>query len=204
MTLSRFRVETEARTPSDWKRAVSKILRLRAFEPLQADAPEERAQGFVELADKESVDFSAGSLHEGEWTLFSYRVDEVRIPAPAVKAELEKWVRRFQADNDRLPAKREKSDAKAAIRQALRARFPISTKTFDVAWQLDAGRLQLWAGSRKAIDEVTGALEQAFKIRLVPVVPVTLVAALSLSEKSLAPTPGLSLPLESKDRRHGT
>jgi len=193
VTLARFRVETEARAPADWKKQLGKTLRLRAFEPLRADAPEERAQGFVELADKESTDFSAGSLHEGEWALFSFRIDEVRIPSSVVKAELEKWVRRFQAENERLPGKREKTDAKAEIRHTLRARYPINTKTFDVSWNLDEARLQVWAASRKAIEEVTGALEQAFKVRLVPVVPVTVAARLGIPEKALAPTPALSM-----------
>lgn len=199
VTFSRFRVETEARTPSDPGKLLAERLRLRAFEPLRANAPEERAQGFVELADKDSVEFSTGSLWEGEWALFAYRVDEVRIPSSAVKAELEKWTRQFQQEHERLPGKREKTDAKGAIRQALRARFPISTKTFDVSWNVAAERLQVWGSSRRAIDEVTGALEQAFKIRLVPVVPVTLASSLNIPEKSLAPTPALSLVAERKE-----
>lgn len=201
-TFSRFRVETEGRAPADWKRSIPRALKLRAFVPLRADAPEERTQGFVELADKESVDFSVGAVHEGDWALFTYRVDEVRIPASAVRAELEKWVKRFQEEHERLPGKREKTDAKAEIRHTLRARFPISTKTFDVSWNLDAANLQVWAGSRKAVDEVVGAVEQAFKVRLVPVVPITLAAALKIPEKSLNPTPALSMP-GGKEDGHG-
>ena len=63
----------------------------------------------------------------------------------------------------------------------------------SLSWNLDEARLQVWAASRKAIEEVTGALEQAFKLRLVPVVPVTVAARLGIPEKALAPTPALSM-----------
>jgi recombination associated protein RdgC len=77
------------------------------------------------------------------------------------------------------------------------------SRTYDVSWNLDSGQLQIWAGSRKAVDEVEAAIEQAFKVKLVPLVPVAVAAALGISEKSLAPTPALSLPDARAEVTHG-
>ncbi len=202
-TFTRYRVETDGRTPSDWKKNLAKSLRHRAFVPLKLDGPDERAQGFVELADTDAAEFSAGSLYDGEWAIFSYRIDEVRLPVSAVKSELEKWQKQFERENERKPGKREKGDAKEEIRRTLRIRFPLATKTFDVSWNIEGGTLLVWASSRKAIDEVQEAVEQAFKLRLIPQVPVTIAAKLGIAEKALAPTPALSMPDRPKEARDG-
>lgn len=202
-TFSRFRVEVEGRTPADWKKNLTRALKTRAFVPLKREGPEERAQGFVELADPESTGFSAGSLYESEYALFAYRIDEIRIPAPAVKVELERWTKAFQKENERLPGKREKTEAKGEIRHTLRSRYPISTRTFDVSWNLEGAHLQVWAGSRKAVDEVQAAVEQAFHVKLSPVVPVVLAGVLGIPDKSLTPTPALSLPDTKAEANHG-
>jgi recombination associated protein RdgC len=202
VTLARFRVETDANTPKDWKKQFGRALGGRPFVPLDPAGPDERAQGFVELADNDLTDFGPGSVHEGEHALFAYRVDEVRIPAAAVKAELEKWAKNFQKENDRNPGKREKADQKAQIRQALRGRFPVSTKVRDVSWHVEAGDLGIWASTRKAVDEVQEAIEKVFKLKLVPVVPVTVAHRLGVKDKALVPTPELSLP-EAEGGTHG-
>jgi recombination associated protein RdgC len=201
VTLARFRVEPDASTPKDWKKQFGRALSARAFSPLDPSGPDERAQGFVELADHDLADFGPGSVHEGEHALFAYRVDEVRIPSAAVKAELEKWAKQFQKENDRHPGKREKADQKAQIRQALRARFPVSTKVWDVSWHVEGGELGVWASTRKAVDEVQEAIEKVFKLKLVPVLPVTVAHRLGFAEKALVPTPELSLPEGEGGRR---
>jgi recombination associated protein RdgC len=202
VTLARFRVEPDANTPKDWKKQFGRALKGRPFAPLEPSGPDERAQGFVELADHDAVDFGPGSVHEGAHALFAYRVDEVRIPAAAVKGELEKWTKQFQKDHERNPGKREKADQKAQIRQALRARFPVSTKVWDVSWEVEAGDLCVWASTRKAVDEVQEAVEKVFKLKLVPVVPVTVAHRLGIKDKTLVPTPELSLP-DDEGGRHG-
>lgn len=202
-TFSRYRVETEkSRTPA-WKRTIPAALRARAFEPLKPEGPEERSAGFVELNDRDASEFSPASLYELEYALFSLRVDEVRIPATVIKDQLERWSRAFQAEHQRPPGRKEKNDAKQEIRSRLRTRFPVASRTFDVSWNLDSGQLQIWAGSRKAVDEVEAAIELALKVKLVPLVPVAVATALGIAEKSLAPTPALSLPDAREERTHG-
>jgi recombination associated protein RdgC len=202
-TFSRYRVETDKPPSPAWKRTLPAALRARAFEPLKPDAPEERSAGFVELHDRDQSQFTPGTLYELEYALFSLRVDEVRIPASVIKDQLERWTKVFQAENERLPGRKEKNDAKLEIRSRLRTRFPLATRTFDVSWNLDSGQLQIWAGSRKAVDEVEAAIELAFKVKLVPLVPVTVATALGIAEKSLMPTPALSLPDAQQEASHG-
>jgi recombination associated protein RdgC len=193
-TFSRYRVESEKSTSPAWKRTIPAMLRARAFVPLQLEGPDERAAGFVELQDRDHWDFAPGSIYETEYALFSLRVDEVRIPNAVIKDQLERWKKEFERENQRPPGKKEKSDAKQEIRQRLRTRFPLSTRTLDVSWNIDSGQLQIWAGSRKAVDEVEAAIEQAFSVKLVPLVPVVVAGDLGIPEKALAPTPDLSLP----------
>jgi DNA recombination-dependent growth factor C len=202
-TFSRYRVETEKSTPPNWKRTIPAGLRARAFEPLKPEGPEERSAGFVELHNRDETEFTPATIYELEYALFSLRVDEVRIPASVVKDQLERWSRSFQNENHRPPGRKEKNDAKAEIRSRLRTRFPLATRTFDVSWNLETAQLQVWAGSRKAVEEVEAALELAFKVKLVPQVPVAVATALGIAEKSLAPTPALSLPEASEEVGHG-
>ena len=50
---ARFRVEPDASTPKDWKKQFGRALRGRPFAPLEPSGPDERTQGFVELADND-------------------------------------------------------------------------------------------------------------------------------------------------------
>lgn len=197
-TFSRYRVELPASSSSsDKKRGkpdLAKALKLRAFQPLERDGEDQRAQGFVEFADRNRSDFSPGATYEGPFALFSYRIDEIRIPSAAVKSELEAWQQKFVAENGRPPGKKEKSDAKDEIRHTLKSRYPVATKTFDVSMNLETDHAQLWAGSRKAVDELQDAVEQALGVKLVPVSPLTIAQQLGIAEKSLTPTPLLSMP----------
>jgi recombination associated protein RdgC len=194
VTFSRFRVDPLDGASTDWKRTLSRALRTKAHVPLDRAKAEERSAGFVELEEQDRRDFSAGSLYQGDYALFSYRVDEFRIPASVVRAELERWAKAFEKEHQRLPGRREKTDAKAEIRHTLKARAPIVVRSFDVSWNLATAHLQVWAASRKMVDEVQTAVEQSFKVSLVPLVPVVAAETLGIDEKSLKPTPELSLP----------
>ena len=196
VTLSRFRVEAEPAALTAARKMAGELLRSRAFEPLDLSRPEERVHGFVEFADKESTGFDPGTVHEAGRALFTFRVDELRIPSALVKSELERWIKKFQQEQERPPGRREKHDAKQEIRHTLRSRSPVLTRLVDVAWDQEAGRVEIWAGARKAVDEVQSAVEQLFKVKLLPQAPAVVAMGLGMSEKSLAPTAALSLPDE--------
>lgn len=191
-TFSRYRVEHEGKDAKRALKDLAKALQLRAFQPLERDGKDERSQGFVELEHKDQTEFSTGALYEGDFALFTYRVDEVRVPSAALRASLEAWAQAFEVENKRAPGRKEKSDAKEELKHTLKSRYPVTTKTFDVSWNVETEHAQIWAGSRKAVDEVQAAVEQAFSVKLIPVAPVTIAPQLGIPEKALAPTPAFS------------
>jgi DNA recombination-dependent growth factor C len=194
VSLSRFRADLSAKGAAKAKKELTSTLAARAFVPLEPGGEKERAQGFVELADPQKTAFAGADTFEAEFALFAYRVDEVRIPAAAVRQALEAWSVQFEQEQGRKPGKREKNEAKQELRHTLKSRYPLSSKTFDVSWNLQSDRLSIWAGSRKAVDEVQAAVEQAFSARLVPEAPVPISAELEIAEAALVPTPALSAP----------
>jgi recombination associated protein RdgC len=192
VTFSRFRSEPTGNAPSDVKRWLAKGLKSGAFEPIDLKKTEdERAAGFVELENPDSVDFSTGSVLYGEYALFGFRVDTVKVPAAVLKAELGKWATSFEKQNGRAPTRGEKAENRASLRHMLRQRAVPSTKVHDVSWNLKTSQVQLWAASRKAVDEILLALETAFEVKLQPLVPASLAARAGIADDALIPTPEL-------------
>lgn len=200
-SFARFRVEPQGGKTPDWKRTLAPGLRGRPFVPLNRQEPEERSVGFVELEDHDAQAFSPGALYQAEWAVFTWRVDEFRIPASQIKGELEKWSKAFEAENQRPPGRKEKLDAKQQLRQVLKATAPIASRGYDVSWNLQTGEMQIWATARKVVDEIQEVVEQAFSVKLRPLVPVVVADLLGIAEKSLAPTPLLSLPEKKEPTR---
>jgi recombination associated protein RdgC len=191
VTFARFRVEGLDRREKDW---IVKNLRTHGFEPLRKASEDERSAGFVELEDRDAVGFAVGSVHQGEYALFSYRVDVLKVPGSLLREELEKWVRTFEAEHTRPASRREKSEARVQLKHSLRQKLTPKTKTFDVSFNLKSADLQVWAASRKAVEEVEAALEKTLAIKLTALAPVTAAQALGIAEEDLSPTPDLSWP----------
>ena len=188
VTFSRLRAKLPKTAASDPKRWLLGGLRRHAFEPLAPGAEEERATGFVELEDQEATGFPAGAVFHGDHALFAWRVDAVRIPPAQVKAELGRWLAAFESEHGRPPAKREKAEARGAIRQTLRSRTPPATKVLDVSLQLKTREVLVWAASRKAVEEVAAALQEALGIELEGHVPAAIAAWAGIDPDGLGPT----------------
>jgi recombination associated protein RdgC len=190
VTFARFRVGS-GKLPPDTRRFLSKGLARGAFEPLDlARGEDDRAAGFVTLADPDATDFTSGVL-EGGRALFAFRVDTLRVKAAAVRAELSRWAAAFEKEHGRLPARGEKATAKDQIRHGLRKRTEPTTRVSDVSWSLDGGELLVWAASRKAVEEIGAAVEAAFEVKLLPLSAGAQAAARKLPEDALGPTPEL-------------
>ncbi len=192
VTLSRFTVAPDKDASTDWKRVLPRGLKAAAFEPIDRKSEDDRATGFVELENQDSTDFPAGALYSGEYALFGFRVDTLKVPGAAMKAELQKWEQAFVKENERKPSRGEKTEQKAAIRHLLLQRATPITKLFDVSWNLKTAELQIWAASRKSVEEIALAIEEAFKVKLEPKVPVAVAKQRGVDEASLTPTPELA------------
>jgi recombination associated protein RdgC len=191
VTFARFRVEPAEAYPTDVRRWLSRGLRARAFEPIDRRGEEERAAGFVELEDHEGTEFSPGRIFYGEHALLSWRIDTLKVRAAALKAELAQWAATFEKEHDRAPAKREKAERRSALRQAMRAQAVPVTKVYDVSWNLKTQELQLWASSRKVVDEMSLAMESSFRVRLHAHVPSVMARQQGVADAALMPTPEL-------------
>jgi DNA recombination-dependent growth factor C len=188
VTFSRFRTEPAKEAPSDPKRWMTRGLKSRAFEPIDLRTEDDRSAGFVELENPDSVDFPAGSVFYGEYALLGYRVDQIRVPSSAVKSELDRWAAAFEKEQGRPAGKSEKAAHRATIRQQLRTRAVPRTKVHDLSWNLKTNQLQIWAASRKLVEEIQGVVEAAFDVKLVPLVPSALALKAGIEEGALAPT----------------
>lgn len=191
VTFSRLRAKLPKGAAADSARWLLGGLRRHAFKPLVPGAEEERATGFVELEDADGTAFSPGAVFQGDRALFGWRVDAVRIPPAQVKAELARWTQGFEAEHGRPAARREKAEARATIRDALRSRTPPVTKVVDVSLDPKAREVLVWTGSRKAVEEVAAALQEALGLELEPHAPAALAAWDGLEVDGLAPTPEL-------------
>jgi recombination associated protein RdgC len=191
VTFARFRVEPAEAFPNDVRRWLSRGLRARAFEPIDKRTEEERAAGFVELEDHDATEFSPGRLFHGEYALLAWRVDTLKVRAAVVKAELAQWAESFEKQQGRAPTRREKAERRSAVRQAMRAQAEPVTKVYDVSWNLQAQQIQLWAASRKVVDEMSLAMESCFRIRLHAQVPAVMARRRGVADAALMPTPEL-------------
>jgi recombination associated protein RdgC len=191
VTFSRFRAEPAAGSAPADKRWLAKGLRTGAFEPIDRRTDEERAAGFVELESQDSTEFSPGSYAYGEYALFSYRIDQIKVPGAVLRAELEKWAAAFEKEQGRAPTRGERAENRASLRHMLRQRAVPHTKVHDVSWNLKTHQVQIWAASRKAVDEVLLAVETAFEVKLQPLVPASLATRAGIPEGTLRPTPEL-------------
>jgi recombination associated protein RdgC len=190
VTFARFRSEPAGKR-TDARRWLVRGLRKRAFAPLEARRPEDdRAVGFVELADHDATGFEGG-LIEGEHALFAWRIDQLKVSAKALKAEVDRWAAAFAAEHRRPPARREKSARKEEVRQLLRQRAVPSSRVVDVSWNLDTGEVAVWVTSRKIVDEISVAMEEVFGAALQPVSVGATAARAKLPETALGPTAAL-------------
>ncbi|MCE9672488.1 recombination-associated protein RdgC [Myxococcus stipitatus] len=197
VTFSRFRVEPTKEAPSDIKRWLQRGLKAHAFEPIDRKSEDDRAAGFVELENADAVDFAVSRLFYGEYALFSFRIDTLKVPAPAMKQELAKWTTQFEAENDRPPSRGEKTQAKGQIKQMLRNRATPRTSVLDVSWNQTTQQMQIWAASRKVVEEIVIALENALGLKLVGLTPAAIAQMSGIDEGALGPTAeliGMDLP----------
>jgi len=202
VTFARFRVEPAKEGHSDLRHGFARGLKTNAFEPLDRKSDEDRSAGFAELENPDSTEFAPSNLFYGERALFCWRVDTLRVPSAHARDELKRWMLAFEKEHHRRPSKVERSAARANIRDELRKRATPNSKNHDVAWTIGAKQLQIWTGSRKTVDEISVAIEGAFAVKLVPMIPDTLATKAGFADEALRPTAEL-VGIEGEEANHG-
>jgi recombination associated protein RdgC len=188
VSFARFRAERTDQTPKNLQRAMTQALKLKAFEPIDRKGEEDRASGFVELAEPDRSEFATSDVFQGERALFAFRVERLRVPGPAVNAEVEAWRKTFTQEHSRPPKRAETNAARDDLRRQLRQRTLPSVAVFDVSWNLRSERVLIWATARKVVEEIQVTLEDALKLRLVPQVPAAIAERNRVPDDRLGPT----------------
>lgn len=187
VSFARFRLSAAA--PKDAKRWLQKGLRRKAFEPIDVRGDDERTAGFVELEAPDAAAFEVGGLFLGLHALFSWREDKLRVPPAQLRAQLSRWATDFEAQHGRPPGRREKAEQKDTARKALRKSLAPTTKLSEVSLDLASGDVFVWASSRRVVEEVQAALEEALERRLHMRAPAAFVDEATLD--ALTPTAAL-------------
>ena len=131
-------------------------------------------------------------------------MDAIRIPTGVLKSELAAWAEAFEAEQGRPPKRGEKSTQKGLILKRLRKQAFIASKTYDVSWNLSTETVQIWASSRKMVDEIIVALEEGFGAKFQALSPGALAEAAGADMELLAPTDALfGADIAAEARRHG-
>lgn len=191
VTFSRYRLEHRDKPPSDVKRWLLKGLKSHLFEDIDRRSDDERAAGFVELENSDGTEFPPSALFYAERALFTWRVDQLKVPGAQVKAELEKWKAAFERENARRPSRGETAEHRNAVRQMLRSKATPVTRTHDVAWNMKTNELQLWTSSRKIAEEIQIALEEALSVKLLPLSAGAKAVSAEIPDAAVAPTAAL-------------
>lgn len=186
--MTRFQVVHSGEPPKNVRDWLTRALKAKAFEPIDRASQEDRSAGFVELENSEATEFAVSDLFEGERARFAYRVEQLRVPARTLKLELEKWAAAFEAENNRPPGRREKSEAREYLLMTLRKRIEPSVKVIDVSWNFKTQQLQLWATSKGIVEEIQQLLEDRLQLQLVTRSVAGLARQADVALESLPPT----------------
>lgn len=188
----RLRVMEAPGLGPDWVESLPSGLRAHAFRPLDRSSGDEaRSAGFVELHDPGSVELSPSRVLFGDDALFSWRIDQVRVPAELVRSALSEWAAAFEETHRRKPTKRERAEQKEHAARSLRRQALVSTRVHDVRWRLDTRELQVWALAPKVVEEITVALEAALGVHVRPLGPGPRWEEAGLPVEGLLPTAAL-------------
>lgn len=191
VTFARFRVVHGKDDTKDLQRSMKEALQTTAFEALDPTSDEDRSAGWVELEDSESTEFGGPQIMFGDYLMVAWRVDTLRVPAPRVKAEMDRWIKVHEAEKGEPPNRASKKAQKEIIIKQLRGKAFPASRTYDITWNLEKDTLLMWTPARKILEEVQIALEDGFGLHLIPQSPGALTKAANVSGDDIQPTPQL-------------
>ena len=94
-------------------------------------------KGRGSIEDPEVLDLESDNLFVGGAMLLSVRIDTLTPPAAVVKRLVAEKLREL----GRKPGRRDKQEAKDAVKKSLRKRAFPSSRAYEVVWSLDEGRV---------------------------------------------------------------
>jgi len=107
-------------------------------------------------------------IQTGEKLLIKLTERKKVVPPAAVKMELDKKVRKFEAREGRCPARKEKNELKDEVMQEILPKALEVSKDMHVILDLKDKKVYVGAGTLKAGDDIAGAVVKDLGISIVP------------------------------------
>tara|TARA_Y100001968_G_scaffold143511_1_gene131134 strand:- start:463 stop:1089 length:627 start_codon:yes stop_codon:yes gene_type:complete len=141
-----------------------------AFKEPFSKATSGETLGWVNLHNLCVTEFSSEDSAYSQYLCFALRVDNKRLPAKLVRAELElradNWMKERGAD--RIPS-RVKRELKEQLELELLPQQLPSVNAHDICWDLANHRVWFFSNSRKVNESFRHRFGQTFDLDLVPV-----------------------------------
>lgn len=164
MSFRLFAVEGKA--PEDTDALVEQVSQ-NVFRELMADR--EEAFGWVHPDNLLDTDLTADKILHQQYLILALRVDKKSVAAPYFKACFDLEVERHKRDAN---VEKVKIADKKFIREELRRRLITEAeptrRTFDMCWDIPAGRVWFFASAEGIADVFADHFKQTFGRRLVP------------------------------------
>jgi recombination associated protein RdgC len=152
--------------------AVAQAVVRRAFRDLDADGGAPQAFGWVGAHDPLATDLAPEDLFLQHHLLVGFRFDRRQIPAKLVFLERRRAenARRAELGTARL-GRVLRREIKADVEGRLMIRALPTPRLFDVAWNLDSGRLYFTGRLRAAREAFEALFRETFGVAAVPMIP---------------------------------
>jgi DNA recombination-dependent growth factor C len=182
VTVRRYVVRGE---PPRERARIMKGVRAHTFVPIDPAGQVERSIGWACAQDTDDEATSENSFL-GDALVLALRVDTLKPPASLVKRLVAQKLKAL----GKKPGRREKQAAKDEVVKTLRGRAFPSTRSYDVVWQLQEGRVFFWSHAKGANELLADLFAKSFGLELVPHGPGIVAGRVA---RGVEPTPELMI-----------
>jgi hypothetical protein len=188
MTWRSFVIKDTKKAAKFERSAILELLEKSGFKDVNASSGKIESHGFVVHEQLLNTDFEAASefTFVGEYVLFSYRRDQLKIPSTYLKAltKAEEAVEKKNKGVQRLGR---------AVRDAIREKIELmllnraipTIATADVVWSMKDNAFRVFSGSNAVVEGAAELFEQTFDLDLMLREPFTRLLDRGVSEDEL-------------------
>ena len=141
------------------------------------DQPAEKAVGWSSFETPLVADMDSADVQFGNFLVFALRIDKKSIPAKVVRKYCDQQIsKKLEKTGQKLLAKKEKEQIREKVLHELALRIPATPRSFDLAWDYEAGRLWFFSNLKNANEELETLFLKTFSLRLIRLFPYTIAA----------------------------
>jgi hypothetical protein len=153
--------------PKRYAQTFLQNIRLRTFQPLDPDEPDQERAGWCAAGNPLELELSNEQVFNAPYLVLGLRVDRWRVPRSLLKAQLDEAVAAHKAKTglDKI-SRKSREELKLRIERKLRRRIVPSVRCTDVCWNLDQQHVLFWSRSERAKEDFRVLFEQTFQLVL--------------------------------------